>query len=213
MDKRLWYVPALAVDAAMLLLGLYEDDTVVQTYSAIALLLTALLLHSCREGVIDPRVPLFAAFMLAATSFALMYALNFDGAIYDTATYDPVTQEGEFSTGKKIYAHVEGIVIWLISYPLAYLATVCIAVLFGSRLNGYLAGGFLVFNSEAFTSLMLIALSVTNKDQLGESFFFVDELAYMFTGLVLSLIAGVAIVRSLRGRGFMVSREHLEVGD
>ena len=70
-----------------------------------------------------------------------------------------------------------------------------------------------MFNSEAFTSLMLVAISLFNKDQLGETFFFVDELAYLFTGLVLSLVAAVVIVRYMKGKKFVLSREYLEVSE
>ncbi len=206
------YCISMAVAVLLVALGLYEDDTVVTMFSLIAAVLYAVLIYCGRQVPLDPRIPLFSAFIMLIMSLILLYVLNFTGDIYSSYTYDAEGNlEAVFSSEKKIYAHIEGIVTWCISYPLAYVAVAAIAVLFGSRLNRFLVGGFLVFTSEAFTSLMLVALSVFNKDQLGETFFFMDELAYLFTGLVLSLAAAAVIVRRMKGKGFYLSRESLEV--
>ena len=212
MKKIAAYYISIAIAAFLIALGLYEDDTVVTMYAAIALVLYAVLLYCSRDRLVDPRAPLLSAVVMMVMSFVLLYVLNFTGDIYSSYVVDADGNlEGVFSTDKKIYAHIEGVATWCISYPLAYVATMGIAVLFGSRLNRFLIGGFLVFNSEAFTSLMLVAISLFNKDQLGETFFFVDELAYLFTGLVLSLVAVVVIVRYMKGKKFVLSREYLEV--
>ena len=214
MKKIAAYYISIAIAVFLIALGLYEDDTVVTMYAAIALVLYAVLLYCSRDRLVDPRAPLLSAVVMMVMSFVLLYVLNFTGDIYSSYVVDADGNlEGVFSTDKKIYAHIEGVATWCISYPLAYVATMGIAVLFGSRLNRFLIGGFLVFNNEAFTSLMLVAISLFNKDQLGETFFFVDELAYLFTGLVLSLVAAVVIVRYMKGKKFVLSREYLEVSE
>lgn len=214
MNKAAGYYVSIAIAASLVLLGLYEDDTVVTVYAAMALVLYSVLLYSGRDGLVDPRIPLFSAVIMLAASMVLLFALNFEGNPYSSFIVDADgNEEVVFSAEKRFYAHLEGAVAWCISYPLAFVAIVCISTISGSRLNRFLLGGFLVFGSEAFTSLMLVAVSLFNKDQLGETLFFVDELAYLFTGLVLSVIAAVAIVRLMRGKKFVIPRDGPEVSE
>lgn len=168
----------------------------VATYSAMSLVFSFVLFYESERYLIDPKISIISSFTLLMCSLIFLYVLNYES--------DPFVN-------KRIYAHIEGITAWFIAYPLAYLATECIVILFGASLNRFLISGFMVFNSEALTSLMLISVSIFSTEHLDKSFMFVDELSYLFMGVVLSLIAAILTCYYLRNKNYLMCRKTLVV--
>lgn len=193
-DRDIFLVE-IVLAIALGLLGIYKHDMLVATYSAMSLVFSWILFHESKKYRIDPKVSIISSLTLLVCSLVFLFVLNYDS--------DPFTD-------KRTYAHIEGFTAWLIAYPLAYLATECIVILFGASLNRFLVSGFMVFNSEALTSLMLISVSIFSTEHLDKSFMFVDELSYLFMGVVMSLIAAVIMCRALRGKDYLMCRERLE---
>lgn len=196
MKSRSIFLIEVCVAVAVTVLGLIDHDFLVITYSLCATLFTGILAHISKSREIKTTVSIISMVTLTIGSLLFLFVLNY--------TSEPFVD-------KRMYAHIEGLVAWIIAYPLAYLATECIVLLFNASLNRILVGGFMVFNSEALTSLMLIAISIFDTENLDTTFMFVDELAYLFMGLVMSLVAAVLTVIMLRGKGYLMSCETLEV--
>ena len=76
MKKIAAYYISIAIAVFLIALGLYEDDTVVTMYAAIALVLYAVLLYCSRDRLVDPRAPLLSAVVMMVMSFVLLYVLN-----------------------------------------------------------------------------------------------------------------------------------------
>ncbi|MGI6008746.1 MAG: hypothetical protein ACOX8X_01290 [Methanomethylophilus sp.] len=190
-DARLYPVMAL-VAAIMTVLCVSQDDEFTATLTLISCIFAVLLWYeSRRHAPVDPFVPLIATVCMAVGSFLMAFVL-----------------EGDLAD--RVYAHLEGIVVWFIAYPLAYEAALCIAVLFGSILNRYEVGGFMVFNCVAMVSVALVSVSIFNKSDLDKNFFFVDEMAYLMVSLVLSIVAAFVFIKYQKGKDYLLCRDHLE---
>lgn len=198
MKSKTVFQTEMLISFVITVIGLFERDFLVVTYALCALVFNGVLAHVSASCEISTNVSLISMTTLILGTILFLFVLNY--------TTEPFVD-------KRTYAHIEGLVAWLIAYPLAYLATECIVLLFDASLNRVLVGGFMVFNSEALTSLMLIAISIFDTENLDTTFMFVDELAYLFMGLVLSLIAAVITCISLRGKGYLMSRKTLVVSE
>ncbi len=198
MKSKTVFQTEMLVSFVITVAGLVGHDFLVVTYALCSLVFTGILAHMSASCEIDIRVSLVSLFTLVLGTILFLFVLNY--------TTEPFVD-------KRTYAHIEGFVAWLIAYPLAYMAMECIVLLFDASLNKILVGGFMVFNSEALTSLMLIAISIFDTENLDTTFMFVDELAYLFMGLVLSLLAAVIICIALRGKRYQMSRKTLVVDE
>ena len=191
-DARAYLLMA-AAGLVMTVLCCLQDDEFTATLTLISAIFAVLLWYeSGRNSPVDPEVPLIATVCMVVGSFLMAYVL-----------------EGDMDD--RVYAHMEGIVVWVIASPLAYEAAVCIAVLFGSVLNRYEVGGFMVFNCVAMVSVSLVSVSIFNKNDLDENFFFVDEMAYLMVSLALSIVAAFVFIRYQKGRDYLLCRERFEV--
>lgn len=198
MKSRPVFQAELIVSIVIAAVGLLKNDFLVITYALCSALFSVVLIRVSKEGEVDTKISLISMSTLIIGTILFIYVLN-----YSTEPF----------VDKRTYAHIEGLVAWVIAYPLAYLATECIVLLFNASLNKYLVAGFMVFNSEALTSLMLIAISIFETEELDITFMFVDELAYLFMGLVMSLIAAFITCIALRGKKYRMCRETLVVSE
>ncbi len=197
MNSKAVFIAELIISLAIAAIGLANHDFLVVTYALCSALFAGILIRSSGTCEIKTNVSIISMITLIVGAILFIYVLNY--------TSDPFVD-------KRTYAHIEGFIAWTIAYPLAYLATECIVLLFNASLNRYLVSGFMVFNSEALTSLMLIAISIFDTENLDTTFMFVDELAYLFMGLVMSVIVAAIMCIALRRTKFMISRETLVVG-
>lgn len=196
MNTKAVFQAELIVSITIVAVGLLKHDFLVVTYALCSTVFSGIFIYLSGTYNIKTSASIISMITLVLGTILFLYVLNY--------TDDPFVD-------KRTYAHIEGIIAWVIAYPLAYLAIECIVLLFGASLNKYLVGGFLVFNSEALTTLMLIAISIFDTENMDIKFMFVDELAYLFMGVVMSLISVIVMMIVLRGKKYPISRETLVV--
>jgi len=187
---------SLAASAVSFVLCIKEGDALVGAIAFTVLAGSIVLLAESTRWKVPTVPPVIAAVTVLVGTLVLLYVLNWT--------------EGS-GMSQTLSSHIEGVVVWTMTFPAAYMILNAYALAADAVLNRVLAGGFTAFFSIGLLTLVWVFLAIFCFGDLDTKYFFSMETAYIFVNMVLSLVGAGAVSFALRGRGWRLKRIPAEV--
>ncbi len=180
-----------AVTVACMALSLFEDDMLMAAVLAFPMAASVILMAESRRWVVPVKVPLLCAAACIFSTLMCIYVLNW-------------TEDTDIS--QSLYSHIEGLVLWLVTFTSAILTVAAVATAADAVFNRVLAGSLTIFVSIGSMTLVWVFLSVFFDHDVDSKYTFSMEMAYLFVNGVASLLTAIAVSKGLRGRHWRFKR-------
>ena len=177
-------------------LCILEGDALVGAVVFMALAGSLVLLLVSDKWKVSAVPLLIAAVTVLAGTVLLLYVLNWS--------------EGS-GMSQTLSSHIEGVVVWTMTFPVAYMILSIYVLVSDAALNRVLAGGFTAFFSIGLLTLVWVFLAIFCFGDLDTKYLFSMETAYIFVNMVLSLVAAVVVSVALKGKSWRLKRIPAEV--
>lgn len=191
-------VPEIVLLAAAVIciaLSISEGDALITVVLAFPLIASVALIIEGRSWKVPGIVPYLCAVCCVMCTLLSLYVLNW-------------TEDTEMS--QSLHSHIEGLVIWTVTYSTAYLLLSAVSIAADSVFNRVLAGALTVFMSIGTISLVWVFLELFFHDDIDTKYRFSMEIAYIFVNGVTSFVASMYFVHRLKGSHWRMCREPAE---
>ena len=172
-----------------------DGDVLISTLIAFPMVVSLILIIESTRWKVPGAVPYLCAVCCIVCTVINLYVLNW-------------TDDTEMS--QSLHSHIEGLVIWTVTFSTAYLILCAVAIAADSLFNRVLAGALTVFISIGIITLVWVLLALFFHSDIDTKYSFSMEIAYIFVNGVVSLVAAMCFVRRLRGSHWRLCREPRE---
>lgn len=183
---------SLVASVVILVFSILDGDAVTGCLSGALLIVSMILILESRRFVVPDIMPFVAAAACVLGSYLLMEVLNWTPGC---------------GIEENLYSHIEGLVAWGMTFPLAYLALAAVVNLTGAVFNRVTVAGFTAFFSVGLMTLTWVFISVFCYSDLDVRYVSSQEMSYLFVNLVASAVAAVVITKALKGKHYSMSRK------